>query len=420
MAREYREQTTQMYEDQIDRLTSTAPRYIKDFYEHMHNGRREITTQASYIRDIVGFITYLHDTIPSYQETPLQDFPIDVFESLTVRDLNEYRSYLHEVRKITNPSIKKMFAAISAFYKYLNADGSVVNNPMRDFEQPAVNRRRIVKLDAAMSNQLLEGILRNDMYLAETGFGEKPLPIPEQVYVKREPLVLRNYAICCLFLGAGLRVSELVGLDLDDINFSQGSLTIIAKGGDEVEVYFGEEVSKALKTYIDGTPLPADIMEKYAIGSKDAVLWCKHHLAEVGFTEKLKREFPNRNKEFYTDLTLLAASMRRQGRDGFNPDKNNRAVFLSSRGKRMTVRMVEIMIKEMVKTYLPDYDDRDIFSPHKLRATCATRILTQTGDIQLASTQLNHKGIAVTAAFYAELQKEKQKDKVRNLDMTEW
>ena len=78
------------------------------------------------------------------------------------------------------------------------------------------------------------------------------------------------------------------------------------------------------------------------------------------------------------------------------------------------------MIKEMVQTYLPEYDDKDKFSPHKLRATCATRILTQTGDIQLASTQLNHKGIAVTAAFYAELQKEQQKERVKKLDMNEW
>ena len=86
----------------------------------------------------------------------------------------------------------------------------------------------------------------------------------------------------------------------------------------------------------------------------------------------------------------------------------------------MSVRSVELMIKEMAQTYLPDYDDKDIFSPHKLRATCATRILSQTGDIQLASTQLNHKGIAVTAAFYAELQKEKQKDKIKSLSMNDW
>jgi site-specific recombinase XerD len=207
---------------------------------------------------------------------------------------------------------------------------------------------------------------------------------------------------------------------MSDINFSQGSLNIIAQGGDEVQVYFGEDVAKALKTYIEGTPLPQDLMDKYGYAHSEAVLWCKHHLQEVGFREKVKAEFPNRSNEFYADMTMLAASMRRQGRDGLEPLKNCQAVFVSSRGKRMTVRMVQIMIKEMVKTYLPEFDDREIFSPHKLRATCATRILTQTGDIQLASTQLNHKGIAVTAAFYAELQKEKQKDKVRNLNMNDW
>jgi len=86
----------------------------------------------------------------------------------------------------------------------------------------------------------------------------------------------------------------------------------------------------------------------------------------------------------------------------------------------MTVRMVELMVKEMVKTFLPDFEDKDIFSPHKLRATCATRILTQTGDIQLAATQLNHKSITVTSQFYAELQKEQQKEKIKNLDVNNW
>ena len=83
-------------------------------------------------------------------------------------------------------------------------------------------------------------------------------------------------------------------------------------------------------------------------------------------------------------------------------------------------KQVEKMIEEMVRTYLPDYTDKNKFSPHKLRATCATRILTQTGDIQLAATQMNHKGISVTAAYYAELQKEKQKEKIRQLDMSTW
>jgi site-specific recombinase XerD len=420
VSREYREEVVIKYEAQISKTLSHAPNYIKDFYDHMHNGRREISTQFAYVRDIIMFIDYMRTTIPFFKETELKDFPIDVFNQLTVKDMNEYRTYLHDIQFLSNSSIKKKFAAISAFYKFAKSEGYTTNSPLDDFEQPAINKKRIIKLDAAMSNQLLEGILRNDMYLANTVDGERPLPIPEQVYIKREPLVLRNYAICCLFLGSGLRVSELVGLDLDDISFTQGSLNIIAKGGDEIQVYFGEEVARALMTYINGTPLPTGLVEKYAYTHSDAVEWCKSHLLEVGFKDKLISAFPGHDKAFYSDLTMLAASMRRQGRNGLKPLKNCDAVFISSRGKRMTVRMVQLMIKEMVKTYLPDFDDKDIFSPHKLRTTCATRILTQTGDIQLASTQLNHKGIAVTAAFYAELQKEKQRDKVRSLDMNDW
>ncbi len=119
-------------------------------------------------------------------------------------------------------------------------------------------------------------------------------------------------------------------------------------------------------------------------------------------------------------MIFITDSLRRQGREGLNPKKNCHAVFVSSRGTRMSVRMVEIMIKEMVKTYLPDYPDKDIFSPHKLRATCATRILSQTGDIQLAATQLNHKSTFVTSKYYAELPKEQQKQKFSKLEIDKW
>lgn len=419
MSKEYKEQTVRRYEAQIENLLTDAPFYIRDFYEHMHNGRREITTQAAYIRDMLAYLGFIKDSVPDLKSVDTKKIPEDIFENLTVKDLNEYRAFLHDIKKISNASIKKKFAAISAFYKYMNIDNRIKNNPMKDFEQPAVNKKRIIKLDASMSSKLLDGILRNDLYLADTLSGKRPLPIPEKVYVKREPLVLRNYAICCLFLGAGLRVSELVGLDLTDINFNQGSLNIIAKGGDEVQVYFGDDVEKALKTYINGSSSLSELSEKYK-DKQDVLDWVKENAFAFNFYEIFRKKYPKEDEAFFKDMKVYAASVRRTGRSGFRPRRSDKAVFLSSRGQRMTVRMVELMIKEMVQTYLPEYDDKDLFSPHKLRATCATRILTQTGDIQLASTQLNHKGIAVTAAFYAELQKEKQKDKVKSLDMNKW
>ena len=421
MAIEYREERNRKFEKQIEKLISDAPPYVKEFYNHMHSGKREIATQVSYIRDVINFIRYEKSNLSEYKNLELAEIPVSLFDSLQVQDLNEYRDYMRNVQRLSNASIKKHFASLAAFYNFLNMMQYTKNRPTQFFEVPPVNKKKIIKLDSDLSNKLLNGILANDKYLIEVNDGEdQVVEIQDPVRIKREKIVLRNYAIVCLFLGSGLRVSELVGLDMDDINFRQNSLTIIAKGGDETQVYFGEEVAKALRDYLNGLPLPAELAEKYKYTDSEAFEWCKQHMSDDNFIQNLEEKFPNCDESFKRDMVKLRYSMLRQGRSALKPQRGNNAVFITTRGTRMSVRSVELMIKEMVKTYIPEYDDKDKFSPHKLRATCATRILTQTGDIQLASTQLNHKGIAVTAAFYAELQKEQQKEKIKNLDMNSW
>ena len=415
MAIEYREERSFQIEQQIKNLLKDAPSCVQDFYAHMHNGKRENTTQLSYIRDVINFIQYENEQ--KYKDD-VKNLKVDLFQKIEVEDLNGYRNYLKKERNLSNASIKRKFASLSAFYSYLNMKKYVDNNPMTYFETPSVNKKRIIKLDSELSNRLLDGIRRNDKCLIETRKGYSIADIDDATRIKRERLVLRNYAITCLFLGSGLRVSELVGLDLDDINFRQNSLTIIAKGGDEVNVFFGDDVSNALKEYING-PEDDELINQYK-RKKKLFKWVSDHAADINFELNLLKEFPTIEECVKNDLIELRYSFLRLGRNGLNPKKGCDAVFITTRGTRMSVRSVELMIKEMVQTYLPDYDDKDKFSPHKLRATCATRILTQTGDIQLASTQLNHKGIAVTAAFYAELQKEQQKEKMKKLDMKDW
>ena len=419
MSREYRQVLEQNYEATIDTLLSTAPSYVRDFYNHMHHGTREITTQLSYIRDIIDFLSYEKSVLPEMKDKSLLDFPEKILSKFTLQDINEYRSYLFDERKLSNPSAKKKLAALSAFFKYLCLNETIKVNPMTNFEYPVINKKRIVKLDAELSQRLLNGILENNKYLATSEYGEFVVDIPPDVWIKRERAVLRNYAITYLFLGAGLRISELVGLDLSDISFRNNSVNVILKGGDETQVYFPDEVADALRLYIDGPPLPPALASEFSPVSETAD-WAKAHICDTHLNADIYKKYPNASAEEIENIKDLVSYYRRQGRNGYKPAKNCNAVFLSNRGTRITVRMVELMLKEMVKTYLPDYDDKDIFSPHKLRATCATRILSQTGDIELASTQLNHKGVAVTAAFYAELQKEKRKDKIKNLDVNDW
>ena len=376
MSIEYREESRHKTEKKTKALLETAPPCVKAFHAHMQGGRREALTLYAYIRDVLEFLSYEKEMLAGrYGDTPLSELPIALFDQLTPRDLEEYREYLRHVRMVTNTSAKRKLSALSVFFRYLLSEGDIKNNPMADFDYPSENRHRIIHLDADLSARLLSGVLANDKYLLVSGEGAEQvlsvIDIPEDIRSRREPLVLRNYAILRLFLGSGLRVSELVGLDLSDIHFSRSSVTIIQKGGDETEVFFNETVADALRAYIYGTVLPGS---------------------------------PN----------------TRTGRAALGPKKGCDAVFITTRGSRMSVRAVELMVKEMAQTYLPDYDDKDIFSPHKLRATCATRILIQTGNVALASQQLNHKGVAVTAAFYAELQKENQKAQIQKLDVDQW
>jgi len=419
MSREYRKEREQYYENAINRLLENSPEYVRAFYEQMHNGKREITTQAAYIRDVVGFLCYLQDCISDIRSIETRDIPIEILANLNLQDMNAYRQYLSHERKINNASSGKKLAALSAFFKFLAIQEYIPSNPMTYFEFPTINQHRIIKLDSELSNKLLQGILRNDKYLIQTEAGEAVIDIPHDVKLKKEKTVLRNYAICYLFLGSGLRVSELVGLDLDDINFRQNCVNVILKGGDENQVYFSDDVADAIRAYLNGSTLPSPLFSKYVTDER-LMNWCKTHSADPALSEKIKKDFPEASAQQRADMVSITAALRRQGRAGFRPVKNCNAVFLSNRGTRLTVRMVEVMIKEMVKTYLPEYDDKDLFSPHKLRATCATRILSQTGNIELASTQLNHKGIAVTAKFYAELQKEQRKDQIKNLNVMDW
>lgn len=420
MAIEYREENEKKIEKQINELISDAPYYIKDFYNHMHNGKREISTQLSYLRNIIDFLYYEKSAISEFKELQLSELPLTLFENLQLQDMNEYRTYLRTARQLANVTIRKHLASISAFYNYLNMMKLTENNPMRFLEAPAVNKKKIVRLDASLSTKLLSGILANDRYLIESESGDRIVDILPDVKIKRERLVLRNYAICCLFLGTGLRVSELVGLDISDINFRNNSVTVIVKGGDESTVYFGEEVAIALKAYINGIPLPDDLLSKYKYSGHAAFKWCQEHKLDTNFDDNFAEAFPDCDEETAKEIRKMRNLMLRQGRSDLIPKRGCDAVFITTRGTRMSVRSVELMVKEMVKTYLPEYDDKDKFSPHKFRSTCATRILAQTGDIQLASTQLNHKGIGVTAAFYAELQKEQHKEKIMKLDINEW
>ena len=142
-----------------------------------------------------------------------------------------------------------------------------------------------------------------------------------------------------LLLGTGIRVSECVGLDMEDVDFKNNGIKVHRKGGAEVIVYFGDEVRKALM-------------------------------------------------EYYVERQKITAE-----------DGSINALFLSLQNRRITVRAVE----NLVKKYSKLVTNLKNITPHKLRSTYGTNLYRESGDIYLVADVLGHKDVNTTRKHYAAL-----------------
>ena len=155
----------------------------------------------------------------------------------------------------------------------------------------------------------------------------------------------RDLALLTLLLGTGIRVSECVGLDIQDVDFKNNGIKVHRKGGAEVMVYFGDEVMEALWNYL---------------------------------------------KE----------------RNNITPvEGHTNALFLSIQNKRITVRAVE----KLVKKYSQLVTNVKKITPHKLRSTYGTTLYQETGDIYLVADVLGHKDVNTTRKHYAALEEDRRR-----------
>jgi site-specific recombinase XerD len=152
-----------------------------------------------------------------------------------------------------------------------------------------------------------------------------------------EKTKLRDVALLTLLLGTGLRVSECVGIDIDDIDFENNGLNVHRKGGYNTIIYFPDEVRDALLDYLDQRKL---------------IIPC---------------------------------------------EGSEKALFLSLQNKRITVRSVE----NLVKKYARNVTTLKKITPHKLRSTFGTNLYKESGDIYLVADVLGHKDVNTTRKHYA-------------------
>ena len=225
------------------------------------------------------------------------------------------------------------------------------------FHIPTDKKTDVIESDNLSSLLHEKNIVRLDVdevaiLLDEVESGEK-LTKRQQAY--HEKTKVRDLAILTLMLGTGIRVSECVGLDMDDVDFKNNGIKIHRKGGKEVIVYFGEEVCEALLNYMEE-------------------------------------------------------------RENITPVEGHaNALFLSMQNKRISVRSVE----NLVKKYSKLVTNLKNITPHKLRSTYGTNLYRETGDIYLVADVLGHKDVNTTKKHYAALEDERRRTAAKYVRLRE-
>ena len=244
------------YSEQIDidntyrlrMLISTLPPYAKDYFRGIQP-HTESRTRIAYAYDLNVFFSYLHENNPIFAQKEIRDITLDDLEKLRPTDIEEYLEYLQAYTDPKNEGtnntktnhelgLKRKLASLRSFYRYFIQHEDIMYNPVDLVTMPKVHDKAITRLDIDEVALLLDQ--------AENG---DKLSEREQRFHDRTKL--RDVALLTLMLGTGIRVSECVGLNIDDVDFKNDGIRIHRKGGKEVVVYFGDEVESALLSYIE-------------------------------------------------------------------------------------------------------------------------------------------------------------------------
>ena len=316
------------------------PEFCTDYFRAIEPQTSPLTRLA-YAYDLKLFFYFLETEIPEFADMNADKWTCADLERVTTRHFDMYMDFLDlymknvqredggEIisleRENTAPGKMRKLSALRSLYKYLFKQERIKANTAELVDMPKLHEKPIIRLE---SSEMLK-------FIEEVDSGEA---LSDRQKRYHELTRTRDLAMIMLFLGTGIRVSECVGLDMEDLDFTLNAMLITRKGGNEVVLYFSDEVAQALKDYLalreQIVPLPG----------------------------------------------------------------HEQAVFLSLQRRRMGVRAVEQMVKKYSRVAVPL---KRRISPHKLRSTFGTNLYRETGDIYLVADVLGHSDVNTTRRHYA-------------------
>lgn len=210
-----------------------CPAFLRDFliYLEVIQGKSK-TTVSEYHIDLRTFFRYLKcsnglSSFDDFDNTDISDVSPEDLKTVTLSFLYEYMYYISSVRKNSGNSRARKVSSIKTFFKYMSTkSGLLSENPAKDLDAP--------KLPSSLPKYLS---LDESIHLLDSIDGE---------------FKIRDYCIITLFLNCGLRLSELVGINISDIK--NDSLTVIGKGNKERTVYLNSACKHSIDEYLKIRP----------------------------------------------------------------------------------------------------------------------------------------------------------------------
>ena len=297
-------------------------------------------TRLAYTIDLGTFFDFAAKELPCFASQNATEVTDGQIAQLKPRDIELYAEYLSlyykqngqdetEQRLLRNQTLGVMrkLSSLRSYFNYLFRTQRIPANIVSLVPLPKKHEKPILLLERDEMEKLLAAIATGTRLT------------PRQAAFHKITQA-RDFAIVMLFLGTGIRVSECVGIDLEDVDFRLNALLVTRKGGNQVILYFPREVADALKAYL------------------------------------AQRE------------TIVAVA------------GHEHALFLSLQRKRITQRAVELMVKKYAMLVVPL---KRRMSPHKLRSTYATNLYQETEDIYLVAEALGHSDVNTTRKHYASM-----------------
>ena len=307
------------------------PEFLNDFLNYsatiLNKSENSI---KEYNYDIAHFLKYIKFKFKMTDVTDeefiktikINDMDIDTIKKITLQDIHAFLAYLKTCYQSKPATLARKTSSIRIFFHYLcNKTKRIETNPAQDLETPKLGKRLPKYLSLEQSKELLHA-------------AENPNPKSHGNHDNTE----RNYAMLMILLNCGLRLQELININISDIDFDDEKLNVIGKGNKERTIYLNKACIKAINNYLKVRP-------------KDGV------------------KFDSRD-----------------------------ALFLSEQKRRISRRSVQYVVKEELK--LAGIEKSDKYSDHKLRHTAAT-LMYKYGKVDIRALQelLGHESISTTEIY---------------------